>query len=404
MSTTSSARRTSSRAAVAALLLAAAARAGVLHVPGEFPTVADAVAAAQPGDEILIASGTYAETVVLDGLIDLVLRGQGQAVLAGGSALDAALTIQNCTNVTVERLSLQNALGRGAFAVDSTGITLRQVKVEGGTTDGILAGEISSLLLDRCRVTGVEGIGIDLQLAVNCTVNRCTVEDTSGTGIELSDVDGATLERCRVVHAGQHGLNLGQSAPVQHCTASKNVVIEAGIEALRINGTDCVAIDNRLQDAGIGGLGVEGTSDGVLLDGNRVIGGGSGVLIDAANVLLRNSRVLHPAGTGVEWQSGPGVVQDVVVVKPGSDAFDVGGNDGGTLLGCRAVHPGHDGFILQCDGLQIVGNLSSGAAAVGFHVSGDDNVFTDNAAHGSGEGDLADSGSGNLYLGNEFEL
>jgi len=51
----------------ALVLLSAPAGAAVLHVPGEAQTIAQGVAAASPGDTVVVACGTYVEhDVVLD--------------------------------------------------------------------------------------------------------------------------------------------------------------------------------------------------------------------------------------------------------------------------------------------------------------------------------------------------
>ena len=75
-------------ATVAASLWSAAACAAVLRVPADRPSVASALAAAASGDTVLLAPGTYLESVTLPS--GVTLRGADQAqppVLdAGGGA------------------------------------------------------------------------------------------------------------------------------------------------------------------------------------------------------------------------------------------------------------------------------------------------------------------------------
>src|SRR5258705_5855242 len=78
--------------ALSLLLASPAGAAAVLHVPTDFPRVSDALAAAQPGDTVRVAVGTYAapETFPLQLTApDVVLEGAGMGLSvldAGGSA------------------------------------------------------------------------------------------------------------------------------------------------------------------------------------------------------------------------------------------------------------------------------------------------------------------------------
>src|SRR5688500_9861160 len=54
----------------------------VRHVPGEYATIQSAVAAAQSGDTILVAAGTYSENVVIS-TSGVRLVGGGDVVLDG---------------------------------------------------------------------------------------------------------------------------------------------------------------------------------------------------------------------------------------------------------------------------------------------------------------------------------
>jgi hypothetical protein len=56
--------------ALCSLLCSGAASAATLHVPADYGTIGLAIASAQSGDEILVAAGTYHETIALDATKD----------------------------------------------------------------------------------------------------------------------------------------------------------------------------------------------------------------------------------------------------------------------------------------------------------------------------------------------
>ena len=68
-------RRSSSLILAASIALPVAGRAAVLDVPGEHPTIQQAVDLAAPGDVIRIASGSYQESVrIRDGRDGITLE------------------------------------------------------------------------------------------------------------------------------------------------------------------------------------------------------------------------------------------------------------------------------------------------------------------------------------------
>jgi hypothetical protein len=148
------------RLAAAVLLLAAAARADVLHVPGEFPTIAFAVEAAGPGDTILIAAGTYDEQVVVNGAEGLVLRGQGKVVLTGGSG-DVGVDLVNCVDTTVERLRFTGQTV-GVRVTGGTGVTLERCRAEDMASQGFQVLDSQGTRVDRCLVDGALNQGLQL--------------------------------------------------------------------------------------------------------------------------------------------------------------------------------------------------------------------------------------------------
>src|SRR5258705_10339314 len=101
--------------ALSLLLASPAGAAAVLHVPTDFPRVSDALAAAQPGDTVRVAAGTYAapETFPLQLTTpDVVLEGAGM----GLSVLDAggSPSVVRCTAAGV-RLAGLTITGGSAF-------------------------------------------------------------------------------------------------------------------------------------------------------------------------------------------------------------------------------------------------------------------------------------------------
>ncbi len=107
--------------------------AGTIQVPGDHPTIQDAIAAASPGDIIEIEPGTWTGPFVIQK--DLSLRGMGAVpgavVLTNpASSTDRVLLAQGSISVTLENLSFVDApagavLGSGGTAVSCFGVVFR---------------------------------------------------------------------------------------------------------------------------------------------------------------------------------------------------------------------------------------------------------------------------------------
>jgi len=82
-----------------------------IHVPVDKPTIQGAVDAAQPGDLVLVAPGTYHEAVKVC-TSDLTIRGEdrNQTILDGQSKLTNGFTVQ-ADNVIIENMTAHHYAG-----------------------------------------------------------------------------------------------------------------------------------------------------------------------------------------------------------------------------------------------------------------------------------------------------
>ncbi|HEU5439951.1 MAG TPA: right-handed parallel beta-helix repeat-containing protein [Ktedonobacterales bacterium] len=94
---------------------------GIIHVPGDRPSIQAAVDAAQPGELILIAPGVYHEAVKVC-TADLTIRGQDRnaTVLDGQSRLTNGFTVL-ADNVIIENMTAHHYVGNGFYWTNQTG-------------------------------------------------------------------------------------------------------------------------------------------------------------------------------------------------------------------------------------------------------------------------------------------
>ncbi|HEX6422080.1 MAG TPA: right-handed parallel beta-helix repeat-containing protein, partial [Acidimicrobiales bacterium] len=87
-----------------------------INVPDDHPTIQEAVDAAEPGDLVLVAPGTYEEAVDVE-TDELTIRGldRNEVVLDGGFELDNGIRVVGANGVAIENMTARNYTNNGFF-------------------------------------------------------------------------------------------------------------------------------------------------------------------------------------------------------------------------------------------------------------------------------------------------
>jgi hypothetical protein len=265
-------------AAVACAALAAPpALAALIYVPGSFGSVGQALAAATPGDTVLVAPGTWPCSAALPAGVSLVGEAGGPVVLdAGGQG--AVLQMTDAGSATcVSNVELTGGIGK--FVSDS--------RYGGG-----LYGLRSSPTLSRVRITG------------------CTAPVGGGAYFELGS---PTMQDCDLDHNQADfggGLAVNQCAVrLDSCTFTTNSASASGGGILAINAASVAMYRGALvSNTGVGDgggayfLSSSGNLLEVVLRDNSAMGLGGGIscavgssLSVSYDLFLRNSAAVGGA-------------------------------------------------------------------------------------------------------------
>ena len=169
----------------------------------EFQTISAAVAAANAGDTVLVAAGTYAEDVVIDKSIELLAT--GAVTIDGQNGQLGAITLTSGVNdVRIDGFTVLGNNGNGAIENAAiylqgahTGITIQNNVIEARGDAGLLSeygAAVSNVLIDGNEFTGQtftgaepEGFGFATQFNVGNNVPRQLVT-IGGNGQNTSDI------------------------------------------------------------------------------------------------------------------------------------------------------------------------------------------------------------------------
>ena len=284
-------------------LTAAPLSAGTLHVPGDSPTIQGAIVLAANGDTILVAPGTYVETIDFSGK-QLVIEGTGGAAVttidADGGPTAVTADGAEPAGTALRGFTLTGGTGRDVIVVDSS-LGDYHIVTGGG---GLYAGPGAHLDLSDCVITGntiptatfsygggvlayfctlqitdcsfsnnsAEDAGAALATAngtVTLTMNGCTVtNNTSPGGPAILILDGhGEVNDCVIADNTGTGLGkTGYGVAVTHCTFYGNT--EYGYSMFAWLGSD--VIDLTFLGNGLGGA---VCSDTPIGQGNDVVRG-----------------------------------------------------------------------------------------------------------------------------------
>ncbi len=187
----------------------------VIHVPGDYATIAQALAAAHAGDIVQVAAGSYAESglsipsgvsMVGAGWQSTTISGSGSGVVvypgsdtlvegftirgSGSGYFDAGVWVsQGAVTLRQNRIT-GNASAVWAWCFDPATcdihVTLERNILDGNTSDGANSNEYAIFTVRNNTITGNGGSGLILNNAASLAENNLVVSNT-GAGIVSSN-------------------------------------------------------------------------------------------------------------------------------------------------------------------------------------------------------------------------
>lgn len=222
-------RRLSCTASIAAAVVGTAHAADRL-VPAQYPTIAQAVAASQSGDRVLVAGGTYRESVVVSGknlAIEGIADSAGNLPVLDGGAQSRLLNISN-GHYAIRRLRFRNG--------DATAQSPR----DGGA---IFASGTGSLTIEWCAFENCvastsqaqQGGGGAVFASMPATVTESTFRaNRAFRGSSLfgvSVVTGCSFDGLLLDPGGELFMNMGGTAQVRDTFLSDGVLYMVNTDA-----------------------------------------------------------------------------------------------------------------------------------------------------------------------------
>jgi hypothetical protein len=371
---------------------AGGAQAADIHVPGDQPTIQQGINAANPGDRVLVAPGTYAEHIDYMGK-DIVVESTGGAAV---TTIDGAYSGIVVTFVHGEG---PGAVLRG-FTITRGAAGLRYgqpdtgggIRIEAHSSPTIEDNDIHHNLAHDGG-----GIGVSFsspRIQDNRIHDNRVYRGHWGGGIFVSDVGSTVIEHNLIYHnRAQYGAGLsihgflgGIPKIARNVITFNQATINAGGLEVWINAH---IVDNLIHDneapagaaAGVQAMGFLNTDNDIVFTNNTIadnLGDDLHVTVEGGQVVFRDTIVRSSAGSSsvdCEQRTGGQAVFGRTLVFATNGAAITGNCDlaGGGLLAedPRFAGPGHaHAYMLQDDSPAIDAGDDAYVAHVKLDLAG----------------------------------
>lgn len=169
--------------------LSVASASQVINVPGDYDTIQKAINAAEPGDTIEVAAGTYPEYVVVNKSVTLKGYNRESIIIRGGQQTPARIMDVTVSHVTITGFTIQNGgTHRGISVEPPFGETISDVTI----TDNSIINTHTGMMLSYCT---------------NVEITNNTL-DSNYYGIRLYNSDFNTVVGNEINGSIYYGVNL----------------------------------------------------------------------------------------------------------------------------------------------------------------------------------------------------
>ena len=249
---------------------------------------------ANPGDDLLLASRSYAESFVINKSLRIVSDGAPATLSAGDGAV---ITVEGDQpqplQVLLENLRVTGA-DQGVVARGSADLHVVEVEIAEHRDVGLYYEGDGQIFLQGVSVAGNQGDGVSIVGDCSIQLHDVLVASNAGSGVAIEGARDASIQGGAFVDNGLHGL---------HLSSTKGPLTIEGVDASgnRLNGMLLNQIDGELTVAesaaefnlGNGVQVVEKTGT-ALLEGLRVVENDSGgVVVENADRLTLRSGQFH---------------------------------------------------------------------------------------------------------------
>lgn len=202
----------------------------VLEVPTEFKTITEALEAVRPNDRILLAKGTYQESLTLPANIEIFGESLESTILECEGAQGSVITLNNSgSKVRISSLTLRHrGLGNESerfpvVVVNGARLQLEDVLVNSASGHGIAVINGGTAEIAQCEISksGWDGIVVQGENST-ITLNRVISCDNLHNGLDFWGGGSGTIKGCQFLKNGRSGIYAIEPSGAVRITKSRS--------------------------------------------------------------------------------------------------------------------------------------------------------------------------------------
>lgn len=188
-------------------------KAATINVPTNYPTIQQAINAANPGDTITVAAGTYHEQIVINKTVTLIGQDSATTIIEGNSTGYPAVVYITANNTVFSGFTVQNGL-YGIRLHHSDGTTINNNIVSTPSFEGIFTVECLNVTIANNTILAGPWSQMDGIMLLNSdnnliSHNMITNAQYSGIGLTLSSDN---VIRTNTILSNKHGITATTSS------------------------------------------------------------------------------------------------------------------------------------------------------------------------------------------------
>ncbi len=213
---------------------------------GKYPTINSALKAAKEGDKILVKTGLYKESIVLDKTVELIADGSPIIesidtciLMQADYAVVKGFTIQCRARKEDQKAGVY--IPQGKLVLEHCDITcssstcieirynnsqaiIRHCKIHDGNHNGIFISDQATAQIEDCEIFGNGLSGIEIGEKGNPIIRRCKIYNGKEDGILVWKNGMGQIEDCEIFGNGLSGIEIktGGNPTIRRCKITNN--------------------------------------------------------------------------------------------------------------------------------------------------------------------------------------
>jgi F-box protein 11 len=326
---------------------------------GDYRTIGQALAAAQPGTRIQIEPGVYRESLVIDKSLELVGHGKSAKIIIE-SADSGCLRIQ-ADQALIRGLTLYCRpvepndsehfavdIERGHVILEDCDIcsdsmaciaihgaaarpVIRHCRIHHSRENGVFVYDYAHGLIEDCDIFANTLAGISIEQGGNPTFRRCQIHDGRETGVYVCEHGQGLIEDCDIFANALAGVAIeqGGNPTLRHC---------------------------RIHDSHESGIYIWDRGQGLVEDCDIFANAMSGIIITQnSHPNIRHCRIHDGRESGVEvWEQGGGLLEDCDIFANATTGVLIHSAGHPLIRGCRIKHNHRYAIRIEEEGLGTI--------------------------------------------------